>query len=108
MLFGPPKSVPELVVENMPPPMLMDLNGTGTSSWERVLSGLLLSSDALVLELVLRGIVAIRSGTSFCKFCGMPFVNPCWFTRLFSSVNASQNALCVMKLSLLHDSEEMC
>jgi len=37
----------------------------------------------------------------------MPLVNPWLFTRLFSSVNASQKALWVMKLSLLHHVEKL-
>jgi hypothetical protein len=38
----------------------------------------------------------------FCKFEPMLAITP-WFTLLFSSANASQKALWVMKQSLLHD-----
>jgi hypothetical protein len=55
-----------------------------------------------VLVLALKGIEDMSSGIWFCKFDPMLAITP-WFTLLFSSVNASQKALWVMKLSLLHD-----
>lgn len=51
--------------------------------------------------LVVMGVDDMSSGIWFCKFGPMLLlINP-WFTLLFSSANASQKALWVMKLSLL-------
>lgn len=108
-VFGPPKRVPELVDNK--PPMFMDLNGIGTSSWERDLSGFLgsklLNSDVPmdVFVVVFMGIDDISSGIWVSKFDPiLLFISP-WFTLLFSSANASQKALWVIKLSLLHTHE---
>lgn len=101
MLLVVPNRVPELL-ENMPPPMFMDLNGIGTSSWGRDLSVVLFESKLLKSDIpidVLPLLIGIddmrRSGIWFCKF------DPALFTLMFSSATALQNALWVMKLSLL-------
>ena len=98
--LGLPKSGPELL-ENMPPEAILfiDLKGIGISSW-----GMDLKSDRPLMDVVLlNGMDGMRSGIWVCDKFGpmlLLFISP-WFTLLFSSANASQNALCVIKLSLL-------
>lgn len=73
-------------------------------SWENDLSGFfpsrLKSEIGLDAELF-EGNEVISSGTWDCKLPSIVGIRP-WFALLFSSVNASQKALWVMKLSLLH------
>lgn len=111
MLLGPPKRVPELL-ENMPPAMFRGLSGIGIRSCGRDLRGFLasewLNSDIpidVLVELFI-GIDDMSSETWPCKFPPMVGTNP-WFTLLFSSASASQKALWVMKLSLLHKGETL-
>lgn len=72
-------------------------------SWESDLRGCFASRLNSEIELaaeLLVGSEAISSGTWGCKLASMGGIRP-WFSLLFSSVSASQNARWVMKLSLL-------
>lgn len=111
MLLGPPKRLLELL-ENMPPAMFRDLSGIGMRSCGRDLRGFLgsgwLNSDIPidVSVLLFIGIEDMSSETWPCKLPPMVGTIP-WFTLLFSSASASQKALWVMKLSLLHKGETL-
>lgn len=58
--------------------------------------------DVLLALVLVKGIEDMISGIWVCKLDPMLDISP-WLTLLFSSANASQKALWVMKLSLLHD-----
>lgn len=103
---GPEKREgPELLVENIEPPRSEGLKGIGMRSWGRLLK-LEKSPDIIGVVIGMEDMSSDGIWEDMSEVAAAAAA--AWFTLLFSSASASQKALCVMKLSLLQNLEQVC